>query len=70
MTTGKKHFGQESHFLSGKGFTGKREQRRKEEEERRTERKVRDHTGGYTRSPIIQKVMLPYRGSPEEERQR
>ena len=70
MATGKKHFGQESHFLSGIGFAGKREQRKKEGEEYRAERKVRDYIGGYERSPIIQKVMLPYRGSPEEDRQR
>lgn len=69
MKTGKKHFGQGTRFLSGECFAGKREERQRAEEPR-AERKVRDHTGGYERSPLIQKVMLPYRGSPEEDRQR
>ena len=46
-----------------------RDKREKEAAERK-KHQVRDHTGGYQRSPIINKVLLPYRGSTEDSEQR
>lgn len=46
-----------------------RDKKEKEAAERK-KHQVRDHTGGYQRSPIINKVLLPYRGSTEDSKQR
>lgn len=53
----------------------RRERKRRSSERRREEagqekNRVRDHTGGYQRSPIINKVLLPYRGSGEDPQRR